>query len=115
MIIILFLLYLWYLHFIKKKSISFETLQQQFLQHQHQHQPHQSQQEQLQQQLDSNSTNTSLLQNSISQYKHHNLEIFHEIEIGRGSNGTVVFRGLFEGRRHVAVKKMVARFHHFER
>jgi hypothetical protein len=46
---------------------------------------------------------------------HHNLEIFHEEELGRGSNGTVVLRGLFEGRRHVAVKKMVARFHNFER
>jgi hypothetical protein len=47
--------------------------------------------------------------------QHHNLEIFHEEELGRGSNGTVVLRGLFEGRRHVAVKKMVARFHNFER
>jgi hypothetical protein len=52
---------------------------------------------------------------TTSKPKHPNLEIFHEQELGRGSNGTVVLRGLFEGRRHVAVKKMVARFHNFER
>jgi hypothetical protein len=46
---------------------------------------------------------------------HHNLQIFHDQELGHGSYGTVVLRGLFEGRRHVAVKKMVARFHNFER
>jgi hypothetical protein len=46
---------------------------------------------------------------------HHNLQIFHDQELGHGSYGTVVLRGLFEGRRHVAVKKMVSRFHNFER
>lgn len=69
--------------------------------------------------LSSSTSPSSILtlstQLSLPQHKHHNLEIFHQHEIGRGSNGTVVFRGLFEGRRHVAVKKMVARFHHFER
>lgn len=57
----------------------------------------------------------SSIPSSNKPHQHHNLEIFHDQELGRGSNGTVVLRGLFEGRRHVAVKKMVARFHNFER
>lgn len=39
------------------------------------------------------------------------LEIFHDKELGRGSNGTVVLEGVLEGKRSVAVKKMLARFH----
>lgn len=111
MLLFLFIGYLSYLHFIKKKPLSWNIFQQHL----------QSQQEQIllqqshQLNLDSKLLEISTSQNFISQYKNHNLEIFHEYEIGRGSNGTVVFRGLFEGRRHVAVKKMVARFHHFER
>ena len=38
------------------------------------------------------------------------LVIFDKEELGRGSNGTVVLRGLLEGKRHVAVKKMLSRF-----
>lgn len=68
---------------------------------------------------ETDTTASSFLSQHQLQFKsprhHHNLEIFHEEELGRGSNGTVVLRGLFEGRRHVAVKKMVARFHNFER
>lgn len=38
------------------------------------------------------------------------LEIYHDKELGRGSNGTVVLEGLLEGKRSVAVKKMLSRF-----
>ena len=87
-----YLLYLYYNN-IKKKS-SLETLQSQ---------------------ADLTSSPELVIFQPQSNLKHHNLEIFREHEIGRGSNGTVVYRGLFEGRRHVAVKKMVSKFHHFER
>eukprot|EP00602_Paraphysomonas_sp_CaronLab_P004311 CAMPEP_0185030820 /NCGR_PEP_ID=MMETSP1103-20130426/17898_1 /TAXON_ID=36769 /ORGANISM="Paraphysomonas bandaiensis, Strain Caron Lab Isolate" /LENGTH=1201 /DNA_ID=CAMNT_0027566089 /DNA_START=102 /DNA_END=3707 /DNA_ORIENTATION=+ len=38
------------------------------------------------------------------------LEIHHDKELGTGSNGTVVLRGVLEGKRHVAVKRMLSRF-----
>jgi len=38
------------------------------------------------------------------------LEIYHDKELGRGSNGTVVLEGVLEGKRSVAVKKMLSRF-----
>ncbi|CAE7585229.1 ERN2, partial [Symbiodinium microadriaticum] len=38
------------------------------------------------------------------------LVIFEKEELGRGSNGTVVLKGMLEGKRQVAVKKMLSRF-----
>ena len=38
------------------------------------------------------------------------LQIFKDKELGRGSNGTVVLQGILEGKRAVAVKKMLSRF-----